>query len=208
MHFWHKFPPSRDLVSETLLCSHVSTINLLQLFSIKLIGRSSAVRKSEVPNWVHALCASAQRSCSFCVPLTAPLWTLSTHCLTWPPPKVSWSWPSHRLKGEGVCVWVCGHMLGGLGGRHITLLGPGSSESCWLFLEGTQREFGWAGWTRAGCLSRSLASRWHQAGGERSSYFTLTRRSTPSTCSPGWHTAGSFLYWKRCQLWLWRALIT
>lgn len=60
----------------------------------------------------------------------------------------------------------------------------------------TQREPGWAGWTLAGCLSRSLASHWHQAGGECSSYLTLTRQATPSLCSPGWHAAGVFLYWE------------
>lgn len=119
----------------------------------------------------------------FCL-YTTLFWTLSTCRLAWPPPKVSLStarsWPSHCPLGESwvmcasvvcMCWWVHSEGRGDCW-SHLSLLGLGSSESCRLFLEETQREQGRAGWTRAGCLSRSLASRWHQAGDESSSYFT------------------------------------
>ena len=75
-----------------------------------------------------------------------------------------------------VCVWVSVWAQFFLG-RGVS----GSTSFSWtrklwimLALPGrTQREPGRAGWTLAGCLSRSLASRWHQAGGERRSCLTL-----------------------------------
>lgn len=47
------------------------------------------------------------------VPLTALFWTLSTHCLTWPPPNRSPSrapsWPSDRPQGLGRAIRACVH---------------------------------------------------------------------------------------------------
>jgi len=92
-----------------------------------------------------------------------------------------------------VCVCVCGHILWGVEAPHSP--GPGSFESCWLFLE---RPGGsWAEPAGLG-LIRRLASRWHQAGGERGSLTAPSQKkkgeATPPLCSPGWHAAGVFLY--------------
>lgn len=94
-----------------------------------------------------------------------------------------------------VCVYVCVSLWAHSGGSGSTSFSWTRKLWITLALPGrTQREQSWAGWTQAGCLSRSLASHWHQAGGESSTYLTLTRQATPSLCSPGWHAAGIFLY--------------
>lgn len=136
------------------------------------------------------------------VPLTTLLWTLSTHCLTWPPPNRSpstaQSWPSDHPQGLGRAIRACvhWHILSGEGWEVWGVRWGGTlfswTRKLWIMLAlpgRAQREPGWANWTRAGGLSRSSASCWHQAGGEQ-----FIPKASPLLSSPGWHAAGIFLY--------------
>lgn len=55
----------------------------------------------------------------------------------------------------------------------------------------TQREVSRAGWTQAGCLGQSLATKLVARAVLTS---PSEKQATPSLCSPGWHAAGIFLY--------------
>lgn len=142
------FFPCGDRILPLLCCSLMSTVKSSQLFPLKLIARTGNISQSEINHKYSWLCESTPCVLQHDVPLTAPLWTLSASCLTWPPPNVSLrtarSWPSRCPHGDG---WVMCVLVGGLCGMRglwkqplFFLLGPGSFESCWLVLDTTQRE--------------------------------------------------------------------
>ena len=97
-----------------------------------------------------------------------------------------------------VCVWVYGHSFFWGGGwveaPHSP--GPGSFESCWLFLEGPRgSRAGPAGpWQAVWAGAWPLADTKLVASADLAS--PLQKQATPSLCSPGWHAAGVFLYWE------------
>lgn len=117
--------------------------------------------------------------CFFCV-FTTVFCTLSTHCLTWPPPNRSPStapsWLSDHPQGLGRAIRACvhWHILSEEGWEVWGVRRGGTlffwTRKLWIMLAlpgRAQREPAWANWTQAGRLSRSSASCWHQAGGEQ-----------------------------------------
>lgn len=77
--------------------------------------------------------------------------------------------------------------------------GPGSFESCWLFLEGPKgNQTGPAGPRQAGSAgARPLADTKLVVS---SSYLPLQRQATPGLPSPGWQAFSCA--WNCCQPWL------
>lgn len=127
-----------------------------------------------------------------CVHSTTQLWTLSAHCLTWPPPNVSpstaQSWLSNRPRGVGWEMYVCvhGHRFGEGGGSTSFSW----SRKLWITLAlpvTTQWELSWGCWTQAGYLcfpGLSLTPSWwcreflphpHKAGHAITTLIRLAR---------------------------------
>lgn len=167
--------------------------------------------------WIPILvCCSTALVLLLCVPLTTLLWTLSAHCLTWPPPSVSpstaRSWLSHHPQGERlssiVCMCVSGHNLRGVEAPRSP--GPGSSESHRVFLEGPRGSRA----EPAGLRQAAWARAWPLADTKlvASTVFTSLSRGRPHL--PSAHQVGTLQALsctEKCfQLWLrlWCALKT